>query len=251
MPIIKQHIMINMEVDNNMRIENGKFYITKDMSLSSTIRYAPYYSEEQKQWYIIDFGFHALWLGWLGGLAPLFYRFLKLKAFPVNEENINLTQANQFFIVLKNFMIYLSAYPVWLMIKERHRHGRYNRSIIHFNEFFTNHIKLTILMFIILSFICLYIVVNYTPNILKTKNYEYLNIKVKINSIKMIILVSLLMPFYIILDIYLFFYGGLFIVPAMVFSLTHFSSCIRILGHHRVYTGQFICDNEKHNSIYL
>lgn len=235
-----------------MRIENGQFCIEKGSELLSSIRYIPYYSEKQKQWYIIDFGFHTLWLGWLGVLAPLFYRFLTLKAYLVDEENIDSIQNNVFFSRISLIMTLLSIYPILIMSKNVSKYGFHSNFDLSFNKFFEQHVQLTIIIFILSVSLFFFIIIKCTPNISKNKNYEYLRIKVKINNIKMFMKIFLSSLILLLASCWSYFFGGLFIIESITFTTIYFSLYSSSFNKsNNIYTGQLIFDDKKHNSIYL
>ena len=112
------------------------------------MRYGHYYDENNEQWYIIDFGSHRLWLHLVGCLAPLFFKYIKLKAYPVDEEVIKDIVADSFVRTIQRTLAILVLMSAGLA-----RRGGLNIDLSRLTGNQINKICLFIFFMVVISFL--------------------------------------------------------------------------------------------------
>ena len=231
-----------------MRIEEGKYkYKGHKLNIVLTARYIPYYSEEKQQWYLVDFGWHRLWLSWFSFLAPLFYRYVKLKAYRIDEEYIKELKDNAW---CKYYLIFIEVLCIMVLPELRHERRSqilFDKSTLHFNSFLVHHLKLSIFFGIIfaLGLLCMYGMIK-LPHI--NNNYEYLNIKMRLNikkNKKKFLLVLFTTVMFLTTYFGIFLLGIRYIGVTVLFISCYLDLYTAILNSpfSDLYIGKFIFEN--------
>ena len=193
-------------------VEYGKLTrITKNFLFG--IRYVSYYSKKQDQWYLLDLGLNSLWLGFFCGFAPLLFKYIPIKAYPIEEKDIEEINNNKILQFWEFLILILSLLG---SINLMHQYLKNRRLPIGvrvngINDFFANHVILTLVLWLICSITIICIVSLIKPINLDNRKYKKIKIiatfNFEINKAKIIFKNIIYIFIYITLSIYFFFYG--------------------------------------------
>ena len=232
----------------NKIIEYGKF---SELSITNPFFatcYAAYYSEKNQQMYLIDFGIHRYWLGFFGMLAPLFFKFISFKAYPINDNEIQQIRENPgykigtFLLVagaVIGSLIYCSTHSLYRPIEEKDK-------LLPKNHFLDTHDHLAVLLWLLTMLVVIFIIGFFKPIPLKDKKYKKIKIIAKLakvsimKKIKFLIFVIMGIFVFIYLSTDIFLYGIIFIPLSILLFLLIFNGLSSFNLKFKMYTGKII-----------
>ena len=237
----------------NKTIEYGKFTrITKNFLFG--IRYISYYSKKQDQWYLLDLGLNSLWLGFFGLFTPLVFKYIPIKAYPIDEKDIEDVKTNKIFKFTYFIILVLSFVGTIKLFYQnfRSRRAPLGTHIKIENEFLVNHFSISIWLWFICIIISVYIIGLIQPINLGNRKYKKLKVIATFNQeIKRsrIIFKYIFSNFiYIICSISIFFIGDTLIFSSIFLMLSLFSSSYSFTDKNNTYNRKIIFEDMNYGT---
>ena len=232
-------------------IEYGKFSELVITNLFFPTCYATYYSEKYQQLYLIDYGINKYWLGLIAPFAPLFFKYMSFKAYPINDNDIEYIKDNLGYKIgnyilaigtVIGSLIFCSTHSLRRPIEERER-------LLPENYFLATHENIAILLWLLTMLAVIFLTAYFKP--ISLKNREYIKIKAVakfsqlpiIQKLKFVGLeiMTILVGNYISFSI--FCYGIIFIPASLSFFLLVFNCIAGFNKRNKYYTGKIIFEN--------
>ena len=229
-------------------VEYGKFDIVITTNFFFNTSYAVYYSEEQSQLYLIDFGIHKYWLGFFGALTPIFFRFISFKSYPIKDDVIKQIKGNFGFMII-NFVLIMGSVISTLMMSaaySKYRFANKDSKLLTINDFFKDHIFFTILLWLLTMLTIIGVTSYFISIYVKNKKYYKTKIIARLvvqKKFKFIFLGITTILFFMGLSIYGFLFRNILIFLSILFFLFIFNGPSSFSQNNKNYTGKIIFED--------
>lgn len=148
--------------------------LSKNIGQIFGLRYGLYHFENSQQWYLIDFGLHRIWLPFLGIFGPLFYRFIKIKTYAIEQAEIEKIKENHILQVITEVLDIIISWGLLSIIRWHRRTAIFKRKY-EVNEYFLHHIGIFVITLIIVHILLSLILGSY--HLSQCKKRDFIEIK--------------------------------------------------------------------------